>query len=186
MRIVDGMDQNIKLFAGTLLLLFRPSCPFPRISRQRSDTPTRENSHDPKARVEQRQRIHDKPPHTVHPSNGAKHATRAHRTPADRHTRHNVAKTSIKIRNNTNKRRNHEWEKTVSQHTGGARVRQGRREMGRADLLALRGIGGRRGGHGGVEGRGHEGEDRVQTQRAEEGEPVNVAEVHFSGLRERC
>lgn len=96
---------------------------------QRTRPPRRENPHNTKDNIKQRQRIRDKPTHSTHPCHGTEHPRRAIRAPPNRGRSQKIPEKSIHGDQNTNQCSQHQRQEAISQHAGGAGERQGSREM---------------------------------------------------------
>lgn len=156
--------------------------------RQITRPPRAKYRHYAKTPIKQHHRISHQSPHTrhatctrqflvLHPllsklprvlTNNRKHRTRAVRAPHDGQAREEISEEAVEGDDDAEDGDQHEGEETVAEDRGGARVGEGGREV----RGAARGrVGVLRGGHfSWGEGRGHEGEDGVQEEGAEDGE----------------
>ncbi len=90
---------------------------------------TRKDPHDPKADVEQPQRIRHQPSHTPHPPHGAEHLAATIRAPTDRQSRNHIPSRRIHRQHHTDTARQHERQQTIAQHARAPRERQRRAQL---------------------------------------------------------
>lgn len=165
----------------------------PRLLRQSPTPPGRENAHNPKHNIEQRQRIRHQPAHPTHPSHSAEHPGRAIRAPPDSRGGQEVPEHGIHGDQDADETGEDKRKETVAQYAGRAWKGKGCGEVandgavghgGFVVRVVVGGVGGVGGSHGSVEGGGHETEDEVEGDSAEDGDTVDVAVEDLAGEEE--
>lgn len=139
----------------------------PRGNSQRPTPPRRENPHNAKNDIEQRQRIRDQTTHTAHAGDSTEHAGRAIRAPADGGRGEKIPEQGIHGEQDAQETGQDERQEAVAQDAGGAREGERRREVAdgvpgvglqvRVVVCRVCGVGGVGEGYGagGVEGGRH-------------------------------
>lgn len=159
---------------------------------QSARTPRGKDTHDAEDNIEQSQRIRHQAPHATHARHGAEHPRRAIGAPSNSSRSQEIPEHRVHGEKDANETGQHQRQETVAQDASraweskcGGEVAGGRRARhgGLVMRVVVGGIGGVWCG-GGIEGRRHEAEDKMQGNSAENSDTIDVAVEDLAGEEE--